>query len=288
MGNAPLRIQLLGGFAVSRAGRPVPPQAWRLRKAKSLIKLLALAQRAPRRAQRGGRAAVARALARGGREQLRPGAACGAARRSETCGADGDVVDEHVGRRARAARARGGRPRRVRGGSRESRRAPDRRERSARRSPLHTGELLPEDLYEDWTAARREAVHEQHLRLLDGPRGAARDAGDSAEAIEALERVVVADPLHEGAHRALMRLFAAGGRRQRALEQYQRLRHVLRRELEADPDPATRSLYRELLAAGREPPRRSPTGNLPQARTSFVGRERALTELDRLLRARAS
>ena len=43
MGNAPLRIQLLGGFAVSRAGRPVPPQAWRLRKAKSLIKLLALA-----------------------------------------------------------------------------------------------------------------------------------------------------------------------------------------------------------------------------------------------------
>ena len=43
MDNAPLRIQLLGGFAVSRAGRPIPPQAWRLRKAKSLIKLLALA-----------------------------------------------------------------------------------------------------------------------------------------------------------------------------------------------------------------------------------------------------
>jgi hypothetical protein len=43
MSHVPLRIQLLGGFAVSLAGRPVPSEAWRLRKAKSLIKLLALA-----------------------------------------------------------------------------------------------------------------------------------------------------------------------------------------------------------------------------------------------------
>jgi hypothetical protein len=43
MGDIPLRIQLLGGFAVSLAGRPVPERAWRLRKAKSLINLLALA-----------------------------------------------------------------------------------------------------------------------------------------------------------------------------------------------------------------------------------------------------
>jgi Alpha/beta hydrolase domain len=43
MGTAPLRIRLLGGFDVSLAGRPVPERAWRLRKAKSVIKLLALA-----------------------------------------------------------------------------------------------------------------------------------------------------------------------------------------------------------------------------------------------------
>ena len=46
-----------------------------------------------------------------------------------------------------------------------------------------------------------------------------------------------------------MRLFADAGRRQQALAQYQQLRDALRRELEAEPDPETRALYRDILAA---------------------------------------
>src|ERR1700680_2523524 len=38
-----VRVNLLGGFSVSVAGRPIPDSAWRLRKAKDLIKLLSLA-----------------------------------------------------------------------------------------------------------------------------------------------------------------------------------------------------------------------------------------------------
>lgn len=38
-----VRIGLLGGFEVSVAGRPVTAESWRLRKAKTLVKLLALA-----------------------------------------------------------------------------------------------------------------------------------------------------------------------------------------------------------------------------------------------------
>src|SRR4051812_47862032 len=38
-----LRISLLGGFAVSIGERAIPPEAWRLSRARSLIKLLALA-----------------------------------------------------------------------------------------------------------------------------------------------------------------------------------------------------------------------------------------------------
>jgi DNA-binding SARP family transcriptional activator len=48
-----------------------------------------------------------------------------------------------------------------------------------------------------------------------------------AGAVEALQQAVVADPLHEGAHRALMRLFVRAGRRQQALAQYKRLRDAL-------------------------------------------------------------
>src|SRR4051812_6821124 len=43
MSGAPLRITLLGGFTVHRDGEVVPERAWRLRKARSLVKLLALA-----------------------------------------------------------------------------------------------------------------------------------------------------------------------------------------------------------------------------------------------------
>ena len=41
--DAGVRIRLLGGFEVTVADRPVTADAWRLRKAKTLVKLLALA-----------------------------------------------------------------------------------------------------------------------------------------------------------------------------------------------------------------------------------------------------
>lgn len=42
-GDAGVRIRLLGGFEVTVGDRPVAAYAWRLRKAKTLVKLLALA-----------------------------------------------------------------------------------------------------------------------------------------------------------------------------------------------------------------------------------------------------
>ncbi len=66
--------------------------------------------------------------------------------------------------------------------------------------------------------------------------------GNLGQAIEALQQAVVEDPLHEGAQRALMRAFAADGRPQQALAQYERLRVALRAAYEADPDEETRRL----------------------------------------------
>ena len=112
---------------------------------------------------------------------------------------------------------------------------------------LHGGELLSEDRYEAWAGGRRDAVREAHLGLLFELSASLAEGGDGAAAIEALEQAVVVDPLHEAAHRALMRMFAAGGRRQQALGQYHLLRGALQRELEAEPDPQTARLYRALL-----------------------------------------
>jgi predicted ATPase len=75
------------------------------------------------------------------------------------------------------------------------------------------------------------------------------------------------------------------GRRSEALERYEQLRRDLRAAYGTDPDPETRRLYRDLLTGSlevEEPPdvRRH---NLVPALTSFVGREREMADVRRLL-----
>ena len=129
---------------------------------------------------------------------------------------------------------------------------------------LYAGELLPEDLYEDWTAARREAVREQHLRLLMDLAELHVDAGKPPEAIEALERAVVADPHHEGAHRALMRIsprVAAVSARSTSTSAC--VRHCgasWRRTPTPLPAASTAASLSRGRAAARSPCRQPPTG----------------------------
>ena len=136
------------------------------------------------------------------------------------------------------------------------------------------GELLPEDRYEPWADARRAALTDRHNALCLE----LAERQEPQEALATLQRALAADPLHEPAHRALMRAYHRLGRRQDALAQYQRLRAALRRSLEADPAAETRALYRELLAADPDADTLAPQG-LPTELTSFVGRERELAEI---------
>src|SRR5438105_2052064 len=111
----------------------------------------------------------------------------------------------------------------------------------------------------------RDRARELHLGLLLELAEHHASLGDAAGAVEALQRAVVDDPLHEEAHRRLMRLFAEVGRRQQALAQYQQLRQTLRREYEADPDPETRRLFQDILAGRFAPvaPTEAPTEARP-------------------------
>ena len=122
-----------------------------------------------------------------------------------------------------------------------------------RRSGFMAVRCFPRIATRGGRSARREAVSEAHLGLLLELSARLDEDGDAPAAIEVLERAVVIDPLHEAVHRALMRLFAAGGRRQQALEQYHQLRGALSRDLEAEPDPQTGRLYRALLRGEVDP-----------------------------------
>jgi predicted ATPase/DNA-binding SARP family transcriptional activator len=139
---------------------------------------------------------------------------------------------------------------------------------------LYGGELLPEDAYETWAETKRATLTDLHtalcLELADLQEGEA--------ALHTLQRALADAPLHEGAHRALMRAYDRAGRRQEALAQFHRLRSALRATFEAEPDAETRRLYRELLAP--EPTASAP---LPAPVTSFVGRAEELSTVAELI-----
>ena len=97
--------------------------------------------------------------------------------------------------------------------------------------------------------------------------------------LDAAERALAIDPRHEGAVRVVMRHLAAAGRRSEALARYERLRDDLLADFGTDPDPETRRLYRKLLTD--EPV--TPGNNLGSPLTSFVGREREISDVRRLL-----
>jgi predicted ATPase/DNA-binding SARP family transcriptional activator len=298
MGDDVLSISLLGAFSITVGGHVIPDDAWRLRKAKTLIKLLALA---PERRLHADRATE---LLWAGRDQASARnnlhQAIFAARRAlDSAGLEGrDRLELHEDVIALCPDD----PVRIDVLAFEEAAATARvqRDPAAYRDALdsYDGELLPEDRYEEWTAARRDAVHE--LRLALGIELAELQAPDDpAAAIDRLRSVLVDAPLHEPAHRALMRLYVGGGRRQEALAQFQELKLGLRREFEDEPDDETRRLYREILTRGagegEADPARPPTAaavrspaespnNLPRQLTSFIGRERELAEAAALLR----
>ncbi|HJQ22627.1 MAG TPA: tetratricopeptide repeat protein [Blastocatellia bacterium] len=115
---------------------------------------------------------------------------------------------------------------------------------------LYAGDLLIEDLYADWAAARREPLRALRQDLLAQLARLLEAEGQYARSIERLKELLADDPTNEAAHRHLMRLYAESGSRHQALQQYRQCRDLLRRELDAELDQATVELYRQ-IAAGR-------------------------------------
>ncbi|MBN1136209.1 MAG: tetratricopeptide repeat protein [Anaerolineae bacterium] len=162
------------------------------------------------------------------------------------------------------------------------------------RDDFMAGFTLPDSPgFDEWQFFEREGLRAELagvLQRLVRCHAARRDYGP---AIAHARRWLALDPLHEAAHRALMRLYAWDGQRAAALRQYRECARFLQEELGARPEEATSQLYED-IQAGRPP---SPPGepgqvslapgprkNLPPQPTSFVGREAELAEIARLLR----
>jgi DNA-binding SARP family transcriptional activator len=72
--------------------------------------------------------------------------------------------------------------------------------------------------------------------------------GEHAEAADLARELVDLDPLNEGGHRALIVVYARGGRTGYALRQYLECRRVLVEELGIEPTEETSRLQTRILA----------------------------------------
>ena len=112
---------------------------------------------------------------------------------------------------------------------------------------LLSGFAVDEAPFEEWLLGERERLRELALEALAKLLAHERkvDAGEAA--VQTALKLLALDPLQEPVHRALMRLYAEGGRRGAALRQYQQCVSVLARELGIEPERETKALYQEIL-----------------------------------------
>ncbi|HEX6183605.1 MAG TPA: tetratricopeptide repeat protein [Pyrinomonadaceae bacterium] len=248
--SSSLEIHLLGPFRVVVDGLPVEEHRWARRKPKSLVKVLALQPHHrlhreqlaellwpdsdPDSASNNLHKAIHMA-----RQTLEPGLRAAAdshfiltSGQQVILSAPGELwVDADAFERAAAVALRG----------------EDEGAYEAALS-LYGGDLLAGDIYEDWAARRREQLRVTHRELLQKLARLLEARGQYQQSVERYRELVACDPSNEEAHRQLMRLYAATGHRQQALRQFKECRETLRRELDAEPDRATRALHEEIIA----------------------------------------
>lgn len=136
---------------------------------------------------------------------------------------------------------------------------------------LVRGDLLADEPDAWWAEAERTVVARTVARARLLAAEAALVAGQPADAAADAERVLDSDPYDESALRVLMRAHAAAGRPASALAAYARVRERLRDELGVDPTRETEDLHTSILLAPDVAPVR---------RTTLVGRAHELAVLD--------
>ncbi|MGH2452862.1 MAG: MerC family mercury resistance protein [Candidatus Methylomirabilales bacterium] len=293
-------LRLLGGFSISLEDRLIGQKGWRLRKARTLVKLLALAP--DRRLHREEIAALVW-------PDLDPKAAANNFYQALHCARK--VIDppngpSHLRFADEILTLDGGVWTDVQGFTAAAAHAKSLRSVEAYRAAIafYGGDLLPEDPYEEWALRRREQLRDSYLSLLFDLARLYEDRGEVAAAIEVLHALLGGDATNERAHSGLMRLYALSGDRAKALRQYEALRQVLRRELDVEPDSESQRLFAE-IAAGRFPRqpaeampeavtaagpaeerRREAPTNLPEQGTTFVGRSVEVMRIGTMLNTR--
>jgi DNA-binding SARP family transcriptional activator len=146
------------------------------------------------------------------------------------------------------------------------------------RGPFLAGFGLRDSVeFDDWQQLVGEEVQRDLGVALDRLAEVLAARGDHTEAISVARRRLALDPLHEPAHRRLIRVYAECGDRSAALEQYRACVRTLDRELGVRPLDETTTLYHAIVEGSLAPVTRQPDHPSPRASVSgppLIGRER--------------
>ncbi len=142
------------------------------------------------------------------------------------------------------------------------------------------------DVADDGVLAREaQRLGELRLACQEAWVDAELGLGRHVELVAELERLVTEHPLRERLWRQLVLALYRSDRQADALAAYQRARSLLSEELGLEPSEELRALERAVLRQEvAAAPATETRHNLPAQVTSFVGRERELADLERLLR----
>ena len=168
--------------------------------------------------------------------------------------------------------------------------------------------------FDDWQFFQAESLRQELASLLERLVSGHSAQEDYEAAINYARRWVGLDPFHEPAQRELIKLYDLAGQISAALRQYEEFSDLLEEEFGVPPEDETATLYEAIKAkrllgsyiktetkrskrgeiyqrssAPRPPQTSVPSGqigfrhNLPSQLTPFIGREKELAEIKRLL-----
>jgi predicted ATPase/DNA-binding SARP family transcriptional activator len=140
--------------------------------------------------------------------------------------------------------------------------------------------------FNEWAFAESEDLRRKLAEALSMLSEDHCALGQADQAIPYARRLVALDPLNESSHRQLMEVYWQAGQHSAALKQYQTCEQILRKELNLDPQPETRALYKKILKGEVKPTHIEkqteavlPKNNLPLQLSSFIGREKEQDEI---------
>ncbi len=254
---APLAIQTLGRFAVSRGGEPIPDKAWGTHRARTLLKVLlteygrpVLRERlmdalwpeaTPQAASRNLYTSVSEL-----RRVLEPGLdkpAESAFILSIEAAYQFDSTSPHtLDKQLFAQHLAAGHALSAQGQAEAAVQA------FAQAKALYAGDYMPDDLYAAWSTLERERLRNDFIAMLLEAGQLQARLGRYRAAIASCRRVLDLDNCLEEAYRALMLYLYAAGDRAQALSVCAECEATLRRELDVEPLPATHQLADQIRA----------------------------------------